>query len=214
MIDSLFVMNLLTFMSGMLPCIGLLISRMEIKRKIWILPLEAGFLVLAAFLMSGFEWVGTGTINPLMYAISLSYYPLMMAVLLPLLCWKFGFSRGLALTFMLGFLLTELHEIVGFGKMYLGLWDSMLARKEYWSWITPFNHLYSVFVAALALKISKFQRSWILWGVLLFVVGIGLELLIYPHLTFGAYDFWDVTRKLVWLPIILGIFLRGGKKAD
>jgi len=212
--SSLFIVNMLTFMSGMLPCIGLLISRTEIKRKIWILPLEAGFLVLAAFLMSGFEWVTTGTINPQMYALSLSYYPLMMAVILPLSCWKFGFSRGLALTFMLGFLLTELHEIVGFGKMYLGLWDGMLAQKEYWSWITPFNHLYSVVVAALALKISKFQRSWILWGVLLFVVGVGLELFIHSQLTFGAYDFWDVARKLVWLPILLGIFLIGDKKDD
>ena len=210
MIDNLFMMNMLTFMSGMLPCIGLLISRTEIKRKIWILPLEAGLLIMAAFLISGFEWAGT--INPLMYAMSLSYYPLMMAVMLPSLCWRFGFSRGLALTLMLGFLLTELHEIVGFGKMYLGLWDNMLARKEYWSLITPLNHLYSVIVSVLALRISKFRRSWILWGALLFIAGVGLEILIYPHLTFGAYDFWDVARKLVWFPIILGIFLIGGKK--
>ena len=133
---------------------------------------------------------------------------------MPPLCWKFGFSRGLALTFLLGFLLTELHEIVGFGKMYLGFWDEMLARKEYWSFFTPINHLYSIVVSALALKISNFQRSWITWGALLFIVGIGLELFIYPQLTFGAYDFWDVARKLVWLPILLGIFMFGGKKGD
>lgn len=212
--SSLFLVNMLTFMSGMLPCIGLLISRIEIKRKIWIIPFEAGFLVMAAFLMSGFEWVGAGTINPLLYAFALGYYPLMMAVLLPPLCWKFGFSRGLALTFMLGFLLTELHEIVGFGKMYLGLWDNMLALKEYWSWITPFNHFYSVVVAALSLKTVNFQRSWITWGALLFIVGVLLEILIYPQLSFGAYDFWDVARRLVWLPILLWIFMFGGKKDD
>lgn len=212
--SSLFLVNLLTFMSGMLPCIGLLISKMEIKRKIWIIPFEAGFLVLAAFLMSGFGWAGAGVINPVFYAVSLGYYPLMMAVLLPLLCWKFGFSRGLALTFMLGFLLTELHEIVGFGKMYLGLWDNMLALKEYWIWFTPFNHLYSVVVAALALKTANFQRSWAPWGIGLFFVGVLLEILIYSHLSFGAYDFWDVARKLVWLPILLGIFMFGGKKDD
>ena len=210
--SSLFIVNMLTFMSGMLPCIGLLISRTEIKRKIWILPLEAGFLFMAVFLMSGFEWAGA--INPVFYAANLAYYPLMMAVLLPPLCWKFGFSRGLALTFMLGFLLTELHEIVGFGKMYLGFWDDMLARKEYWSFFTPTNHLYSIVISVLALKISNFQRSWILWGALLFIVGVLLELWIYPQLTFGAYDFWDVARKLVWLPILLGIFIFGGKKND
>lgn len=212
--SSLFLVNMLTFMSGMLPCIGLLISRTEIKRKIWILPLEAGFLVLAAFLMSGFEWIETGVIDPVFYAFALGYYPLMMAVLLPPLCWKFGFSKGLALTFMLGFLLTELHEIVGFGKMYLGLWDNMLAKKEYWIFITPLNHFYSFIVSVLALRISKFQKSRITWGALLFIVGIGLEIFIYPQLTFGAYDFWDVARRLVWLPILLGIFLIGGKKDD
>lgn len=211
---SLFIVNLLTFMSGMLPCIGLLISRTEIKRKIWVLPLEAGFLVLAAFLMSGFAWVGNEIGNPVFYAVSLGYYPLMMAVLLPPLCWKFGFSRGLALTFMLGFLLTELHEIVGFGKMYLGLWDNMLAQKEYWIWLTPLNHFYSIVVSVLALKISKFQRSWISWGALLFIVGIGLEIFIYSQLSFRSYDFWDVARRLVWLPILLGIFMFGGKKDD
>ena len=66
--SSLFIVNLLTLMSGMLPCIGFLISRTEIKRKIWVLPLEAGFLVLAAFLMSGFAWAGTEIGNPVFYS--------------------------------------------------------------------------------------------------------------------------------------------------
>lgn len=144
------------------------------------------------------------------YMVSLAYYPLIMAVMLPLLGYKFGLSKGLALTFMLGFLLTELHEIVGFGKMYLGLWDEVLARKEYWTWFTPLNHLYSVVVAALALRISNYQRTWIPLGICLFILGVLIEISIYPNLGFEIYDMWNVASRFAFLPILIVIFLKGG----
>lgn len=165
--------------------------------------------------MSGaYAWAAPGTVNPLMYSFVLGFYPLMMAVMLPVLSLKYEFSRALALTFMLGFLFTELHEIVGFGKLYLGWFDNSLAKFEYWAWFTPLNHLYSVVVAALALKISRFQRKWIPLGLCAFLLGIVLEIWIYPNLAYGVYDIWDFARRVVWLPIILLIFMKGGKKVE
>ena len=202
--SSFFLMNMLTFMSGMLPVLGVLISRLDVKRKIWIVPVEIALLGLAAFLMSGFSFAAPGVANPVLYSFALSIYPISMAIMLPVLCLKYSFARALALTLMLGFLLTELQEIVGFGRMYLGLWDNVLARRDYWVWFTPLNHVYSVFVACLALWISGVSRAWIVLVVFpSFLFGVLCELAIYPQLGYGTYDLWNLARRVVWLPILL-----------
>lgn len=207
--------NFLTFVSGMLPVLGLLIAQIKIKRLRWIILIEISLLSLAGVMMlGGISWEGNARIqNPALYAISLGYYPLMMALLLPPLCLKFGFSRGVALTLMLGFLLTELHEIVGFGKIWLGQFDQVLAVREYWDPVlTPLAHAYVVIVAYLALKVSRFQRNWAAIGGLLFFIGVLFEVMIYPELTYGVYDLWDVARRWIWLPLLLAIFILGGKR--
>lgn len=206
--------NFLTFISGMLPVMGLLIAQCNIKRLRWIMLIEISLLAVAGMMMlGGFRWEGNARIqNPALYTISLGLYPLMMAVMLPFLCLKFGFSRGVALTLLLGYLLTELHEIVGFGKLWLGQFDQILAVREYWDPVfTPLSHAYVVIVAYLAVKVSHYQWGRAEIGVILFIYGVAGEIIIYPHLSYGVYDVWDVARRVIWLPLILAIFILGGK---
>ena len=209
--NNLFLVNLITLFSGFAPIMGLLISQVEIKMKRVVLAVEIALLDLAAFLFFGFSWSYPGVANPVLHARMLAFYPLMMAVMLPLFAWRFGISRGLALTLMLGFLLTELQEIVGFVKMWMGLFDNSLAQRMYWNPVyTPMNHAYSVVVGFLALRVSRFKRGWGPQGLVLFSFGVLLEALIYDQLTYTVYDAWDAARRLLWLPIILAIFMLGG----
>ncbi len=203
---SFVVENLLTVFSTWIPLFGLLLMFIpEFKSRFWLIASESFLLILTA----GLAYVRfSQDSGPGLFAVI--FYPLSMAIMLPVFSRKYSLNRALALTMCLGFLLTGLHEVWGFIRLDLGLYDEILALKEYAVWFTPLDHLYFVAVGVMALWISRFNKYKVAELLGWFLLGLALEYIIYPHLALNLYGPWDVARRLIWLPILLFIFYRGG----
>jgi hypothetical protein len=200
--------NVLTVFSGWMPLFAILVLYVPLRSKIWLPLTELSLIAVSVSLF--FIRFSNAPDQPL-YSLSLVAYPLSMAVMLPLFHRKYDFNRALALTLCLGFLLTGLHEVWGFVRLDLGFYDDVLALKSYAAWFTPLDHLYYVVVAALALWISRFSRFKALSLFGWFLLGLALEWIIYPNLALDSFGAWDIARRMLWLPILLIIFYKGGK---
>lgn len=158
-----FLVNVLNLFGGFAPVFGLLVYQIPaFNRKYWFIISELALASATIFLMVW--WIPLAAIfNTLPFV--LFFYPLYLMGFLAVLSKRFGttqFSKVLALTLMLGFLTTEMHEIPEFSFAYLGLFGHYLYPLH------PLTHLYSIITFWLAMKIGKlhFTKPLILLSVL------------------------------------------------
>lgn len=141
------------------PIFALLIDRLPLRGRRWFIGTEVALAGLAVIVL-----LGPPIVEDVQGAI-LCLYPVFVMLFLWVftdLCGYQRFSRALALSLMLGFLITELHELPGFIKLYLHQFDKVLAQPHYLVWFTPLNHIYSVIVAFLAARMARLKAG--AWG--------------------------------------------------
>lgn len=197
-----FITNCFEIFGGLAPVIGVLVARMPfLNRRCWFWASEIVFVSISLFLFMYPNQIG-GNIP-----VILALYPLFITVFLFIFDRKYGvekFSKTLALSLMLGWLITELHEVPGFMLMYFGWLDNYATFQEHFVWFTPLNHAYSIVVAYLAVKLGKLKVK--LPVLILVGLGIGLCAIMYPLCPHGVYTVWDVLKRIVWLPILTSVF--------
>lgn len=199
--------NFMMIFSGFTPIFGYLLSMMPLKRKPWLYIIEgaaASIFVLALFFpVFQLEVV----VNPMLRNLALAEYILGFIIMLPLFSLKYKFPTALGLSLILFYVLTEIHEVYAFGKMYLGMFDNSVALQSYWVWYSPLNHLYGIVAGYLAVTVAKIKRSSFWFMLSLLLIGLLIEVLTYPLLIYGVYTFWEFGRRLIWIPILILMFM-------
>jgi len=166
------------------------------------------FGVLALGLLQLTDSVGNQSYQ---WSLSLSTYPVAMCIFLAVFYKKYKaqkFGLVLMLSLIATYLITELHELPAFIKMYFGLWDNIEALPQYFVWYTPLNHLYTVIIGAFGLKVGHVKLKTF---VPLFMTGAIATAIMYEWTQHGVYSIWIDLTRLVWIPVFCAIFYYGDK---
>jgi len=130
-----------------------------------------------------------------------SLYPPFLSISLLVIGRKHKPGRTLILSLMLIYLLTELHEVPAFIRIYFGWYDNVNALKHYYVWFTPLNHLYSIVVGYVFFKIAKVKLNED--SISLFLVGLIVSFLLYPVRIYRTMTLWEYVIRVFWLPVLL-----------
>ena len=206
MINLSIIPNFLQYILVFAPIFALLFLFIEDRFKQWHLDC----LVVASFLMGIYIFV----FEPFTYidyrlSKAFSLYPPFFGISLLVINRKHNAGRTLILSLMMIFLLTELHEIPAFIRIYLGWYDNVNALEHYYNWFTPLNHAYSVVVGFMFFRIAKvkFNRK----SVSIFLFGILLSFILYPVREYRVLTLWEYVIRIFWLPILLKLVYMGEK---
>lgn len=146
--ESFFVSNLFKIFSGLSPIFAVLIAKMPLKGKKWFVVTQSSLLALT--ILTLFVAWNPHFTNPLL----LASYPLFILAFNFIFTQRFGyegFARSLALSLMLGFLLTELHEAPVFFFSVFGMFGHGFNEL----WFLP--QFYLLVVGFLAVKTGKLR---------------------------------------------------------
>lgn len=140
---SFLLQNLFKLMVGFSPMFAMFVSRVKLDRKYFVVS-ELLFAAVTAFLFfDGLHWIPP---------FDLCIYQVFMMLNLAIFTFKFGregFSRALAVSLLLTFIITEVWEFAAFVYGYLG-WGGHSSLPI----LHPLNHIYVLVCFLLATKIS------------------------------------------------------------
>lgn len=198
MVDLSVIPNFLQFLVVYAPIFSLIFLFIENRFKDWhiyllsIISFAMGFYV---FFFEPFQYID--------YRLSkaFSLYPPFLGISLLLIRRKHKPGRTLILSLMLVYLITELHEIPAFIRIYLGWYDNVNALKHYYNWFTPINHLYSIVVGFMFFKIAKVKLNRL--SIAVFSLGLLLSFVLYPVRIYRVMTYWEYVIRIFWLPIML-----------
>ena len=186
--NPMFMLNLFKVFSSFSPIFALLILGLPLSSKKWFISVQAFFISVTVFLfLDGLKWI-----NPLI----LGFYTLYIVGFNLIFTYRFkikNFPKAFALSLMLSFLITEIHELPNFLFAYLGLFGHFLHP------IHIFCHIYLLVVGYLAIKVAGLRVTK--GGIMVFVVGLVCTFALYPII--GVYP---VLERMLWFPFFAVIF--------
>jgi len=206
MFDPLFMRNLLVIFSGFSPLVALgssSVKQLNSRRVAFFV--ESALFGLFLYILFFLPYVHSKT-----FPAVLSLYPLFMFLFNLILLLKFKpkvFSKIFAVSLMLSFVLTELHELPAFAFSYWNL--EFLQPERLIFFVSPF---YALAVFVLAAKMFKLSLSVKLKVLLLFsLIGLFVFYWINPLIDINGIPSVWVYLKRAYCFIVLAItFLIGG----
>lgn len=198
MVDLSIIPNFLQFIVVFAPIFALIFLFIEDSFKNWhiyLLSIISLIMGLYIFIFEPFQYID--------YRLSkaFSLYPPFLAISLLVINRKHEAGRTLILSLMLVYLITELHEIPAFIRIYLGWYDNVNALKHYYNWFTPLNHLYSIVVGFMFFRVAKVKFNRL--SVSIFCFGLLLSFILYPVRIYRTLTPWEYVIRIFWLPILL-----------
>lgn len=152
-INPNFTRNLFIIFSGMSPIFAVLIERLTfLNMKKWFITIQSIFVAIIVYMLMAFPTLKGKTVPSI-----LVLYPLFLLAFNFLFFYRFGvqhFSKGLSLSLMLTFVLTEMHEIPMFIVSYVKL--TFLDPGKLANSIAP---IYALVVGYLATKTAELKIS-------------------------------------------------------
>jgi len=204
MLNSVFIRNMFTVFSSFSPIFAILIEHLPfLNRKRWFISVQTFFVAMTIYVLTLFPALEGKTLSNV-----LVLYPIFVVAFNFLFLLRFGlkkFSKGLALSLMLTFVLTEMHEIPAFVSSYLKL--TFLQPNQLVQSIAP---IYMVVVGYLAAKTAKLQVSKSSVLVLVFGVSLLFPLyFFYPRLDFSTNPgFLSFAKRVYCFLLLTLIFWR------
>lgn len=206
MFDPLFLRNFLVILSGFSPLVALAVASVKqfnsVKVAFLVQSALFGFFLYVLFFL---PYLHSKT-----FPAVLSLYPLFLFLFNLVLLWKFKaevFSKILAVSMMLTFVLTEFHELPTFACSYLRLEFLDPGRLIYF--LSPLYALVVFILAARLFKLSFSARSKIL--LLLSVLGVFVFYWINPLIDINGIPSALVYIKRIYcFAVLVFAFLIGG----
>lgn len=207
MISVVFLRNILVILSSFSPLFAIWLSSIKglnsVKAAVLI---EIGFFGLFLFTLFFLPYVPTKTFPSV-----LSLYPLFLFLFNLIFFLKFGsrmFSKILAVSIMLAFVLTELHELPAFVYSYIHL--EFLEPGRLIFFLSPYYALIISSFAAQLFNVSFSRRSKGL--LLLSILGLFIFYWINPLIDInGIPSIWVYVKRFYCFVILAAAFLIGGK---
>lgn len=204
MVNLSIIPNFLQFILVFAPIIALVFLFIEDRFKKWHIDLVAGISLvmgICIFVFEPFQYID--------YRLSkaFSLYPPIFAISLFVINRKHNPGRSLILSMILVYLITELHEIPAFIRVYIGWYDSVNALKHYYTWFTPLNHLYSIVVGYMFFRVAKVKFNFD--NLAIFLIGLIISFLLYPVRIYRVLTPWEYVIRLFWLPLLLCLVHKG-----
>jgi len=203
--NDAFVWNLFTISSGFSPVIALLVERLHIlNQKKFFLVSQICFASLIVYVL-GFLPIIKGETLPTVLVL----YPSFLFMLNQLFYHRFGiknYSKGLSLSILLTFVLTEIHEIPAFVEGYLSF-KFLISPYEIFCALAP---IYALVALLLAAKIAKLKLS--LSGAIMLILGVAILFPLYylnPQLDLSMYpSLMAFVKRIFWFFLLSTIFYR------
>jgi len=204
--DPLFLRNIFVILSSCSPLFALFVASVK--------QLNSGrvsFLVQSAlFGLFLYVLVFLPYVPSKTFPAVLSLYPLFLFLFNLVLLWKFKprfFSKILAVSLMLSFVLTEFHELPAFAYSYLRL--EFLDPGRLIFFVSPFYALAVFLLAARMFTLSLSARSKFL--LLISVLGIFVFYFIDPQIDInGIPSVWVYLKRAYCFIVLAAAFLIGG----
>ena len=148
MLPSVFYLTFFKFMVCFSPVFALLVSRLKMDRKYFVISQLFCGVLTVFFFFDGLHWIPS---------FNLSIYMVFMMLNLVIFNLKFGsdqFSRTLAISLFLTFLTTEVWEFAPFVYGYLGLFGNFILPFTH-----PLDHIYVILCFCLAVKLASLRLT-------------------------------------------------------
>jgi len=206
LIDELILRNFLVFVSGFSPLVAWFLSDVK-QLNNWraVLVVQSALFSLFLYVLFFLPYLQSKTVPAL-----LSLYPLFMFLFNLAFLLKFGaqcFSRICSVSVMLGFALTEFHELPAFAFSFFNL--EFLDPGKLIFLLSPVYALAVVFLAAKVFNLSLSGRSKAV--LLLSVLGIWIFYWINPLIDInGAPSALSYVKRFYCFAILAAAFLIGG----
>lgn len=196
------------------PLYGYLANLLPIPERMF-RPVQVGSILLTLFFViwkpfdSSPIWVDVGSFDQSFpYSYMVAVYPVAFIIFLSLLHWKWRgretFSRVLGASIVMTYVNSELHDIPGWTREYLGIYDSFYPAGDI-MWFTPINQFYFAVALVLAVKIGKMRVDRA--NVVIFMLGLVTSFLIYS-LSESQFVLWSFLRRGLWLGLLVAMWAR------
>lgn len=194
--------------SGLSPLYAYLIYQLTwLKGKQWtFLVFQSSLVLLCMYILfaypMGFERTPRFT---------LMYYPLFILLSSIVFYIRFGneYNRVIALSIVVGFLQTELHEIPAFIQEYVNI-----GIVNWWpNPLHPINHIFTITVFILGLYLAKSKLNF--KHLALFALTLFATWVIYfynPRLDIAPHLFFNYIKRWMWFYATIAIYYTGYKK--
>lgn len=189
MFDAIFIRNFVTILSGFVPILAILIAKCDqLNHKKAILFVQAAFIVFTFYVALLFPYVLSLTFSSVLFL-----YPLFVVGFNMIFLSKFGvlkFSKIFAVSLMLSFVITELHELPLMVMRYFSFdfTDSLTIFLQ----LSP---LYALVVAWLAAQTFKLKAS----RNVLFSIMLGVLVLFPLYIVFPSLDTSTIPLPVAYL---------------
>ena len=203
MIDAIFIRNFVTILSGFVPILAIFIARCEqLNHKKFILFVQIVFILFTFYVAFFFPYVLSKTFSSVLFL-----YPLFIVGFNMVFLSKFGvskFSKIFAVSLMLSFVITELHELPTMIIRYFSF--------DFTNSLTIFLQLspiYALVITWLAAQTFKLKASRnVLFSVILGVSVLFPLYLIFPSLDTSAIPLPAAYLKRIYCFALLAFIFR------
>ena len=203
MIDVIFIRNFVTFLSGFVPVLAIFIAKCDqLNHKKIILIVQVAFILFTIYVALLFPYVLSLTVSSILFL-----YPLFVVGFNMIFLSKFGvskFSKIFAVSLMLSFVITELHE--------LPLMIMRYSAFDFTNSLTVFlqlSPLYALLIAWLAAQTFKLKASRnVLLSIILGVLVLFPLYLIFPNLDTSTIPLPAAYLKRVYCFALLALIFR------
>ena len=203
MFDAIFIRNFVTILSGFVPILAILIAKCEqLNHKKFILFVQIVFMLFTFYIAFFFPYVLSKTFSSV-----LLLYPLFIVGFNMIFLAKFGvskFSKIFAVSLILSFVITELHELPNMIIRYFSFdfTDSLTIFLQ----LSP---IYALVVAWLAAQTFKLKASKnILLSIILGVLVLFPLYIIFPSLDTSAIPSLAAYLKRIYCFALLAFIFR------